>query len=158
MTVSIFEHYTPLAHNGTRDEFTLSQTAARLGLDNSPDAQSLKNLKRLAATLEAVRTLLGEVPLVISSGYRSATVNKAIGGASSSAHMTGLAVDFTAPAFGTVLATAKAIAKSGIVFDQMIFEYGRWVHLAIAPEDKDPRAQLLSIGKDHIYQAGLRVV
>jgi hypothetical protein len=147
-----------LSEHFTLDEFTLSQTAARLGLDNSPDAEALKNLKRLAESLEEVRSALGNVPILISSGYRSPTVNKAVGGAANSAHMSGLAVDFTAPQFGSVLATAKAIAKSGIEFDQVIFEYGRWVHLGLSHPGFESRAQLLSIGVDQVYQNGLRTV
>ena len=147
-----------LSEHFTLDEFTLSQTAARLGLDNSPNAQALNNLKRLAETLEKVRGALGNVPILISSGYRSPTVNKAVGGAANSAHMSGLAVDFTAPQFGSVLATARAVSKSGIEFDQIIFEYGRWVHLGLSPSDVEPKAQLLSIGEDQVYQNGLRTV
>ena len=149
---------TALSAHFSLEEMLFSQTAARLGLDNTPDARARRNLTRLAATLELVRTAMNDVPLLISSGYRAASVNKAVGGAVNSAHTRGLAVDFTAPQFGTVLATARAVAKCGIDFDQVIFEYGRWVHLAIADIDVTPRAQLLSIGRDHVYVEGLRVV
>lgn len=140
------------------DELIFSQTSARLGIDNTPDAAVLANLKRLAGVLEQVRAALGGTPIVISSGYRSPNLNKAVGGAQNSAHVSGLAVDFTAPHFGSVLATAKAIAKSDIAFDQMIFEYGRWVHLGLATGSAPPRRQLLSIGSTHQYVSGLRVV
>lgn len=137
-------------------EFTDSQTAARRGIDNTPDAASLRNLKRLARTLEEIRAALGDVPIRISSGYRSPALNRAVGGARNSAHTRGLAVDFTAPAFGSVLATAKAVAKSGVAFDQVIHEYGQWVHLAIPAEDAPPRGELLSIAKGTGYQPGLK--
>jgi zinc D-Ala-D-Ala carboxypeptidase len=140
------------------DELIFSQTSARLGIDNTPDAAVLVNLKRLAGVLEQVRETLGGTPIVVSSGYRSPNLNKAVGGAQSSAHLTGLAVDFTAPHFGSVMATAKAIARSGIEFDQLIFEYGRWVHLGLAPANVVPRRQLLSIGSTHTYVPGLKVV
>ena len=147
-----------LSPNFSLDEFIFSQTAARLGIDNTPDARILKNLQRLATTLEQIRGALGNLPILISSGYRSPTLNRAIGGAPNSAHMDGLAVDFTCPRFGSVLATARAVAKSQIVFDQVILEYGRWVHLGIAEDTEFARGELLSIGSDQAYVPGLRVV
>jgi zinc D-Ala-D-Ala carboxypeptidase len=110
-----------LSANFALEEFTESQTAARKGIDNTPDAATLKNLKALADALEVVREKLGNLPMRISSGYRSPALNKAVGGSKNSSHMSGLAVDFTAPRFGTVLQTAKAVAASGIDFDQIIY-------------------------------------
>lgn len=136
------------------DEFLVSQEAVRRGIDNSPDATVRANLVRLAGTLEQVRAALGDVPIVISSGYRCPALNKAIGGAANSAHILGLAVDFTAPSYGTVLATARAIKQSGIAFDQLIYEYGRWVHLGLSVGT--PRQQLLSIFDAGQYLDGLR--
>ena len=145
-----------LSPNFYTEEFLLSQTAARRRIDNTPDASAVANLKRLAQTLEIVRSSLGNVPILVSSGYRSRELNKAVGGAKNSAHLFGCAVDFTAPKFGTVLATAKATAKCGIEFDQIIYEYGRWVHLAIPEVDVFARAELLSIGDSKKYISGLR--
>ena len=147
-----------LSPHFTLDEFTFSQTAARLGLDNTPDARTLKNLRHLAATLEQVRGALGDCPIIISSGYRSPALNRAVGGSVHSAHMLGLAVDFTCPQYGSVLATARAAARSAVGFDQMILEYGRWVHLGIAEDAEVARGELLSIGSSQTYVAGLRVV
>jgi zinc D-Ala-D-Ala carboxypeptidase len=146
-----------LSKNFSLDEFIFSQTASRKNIDNTPDAATLINLKRLADTLEIVRSALGDTPIIISSGYRSKALNKAVGGARYSAHIAGLAVDFTAPGYGTVLATAKAVAKSGIAFDQVIFEYGKWVHLGLAIIAEQARGELLSIGSDGIYVSGLRM-
>lgn len=146
---------TLLSPHFTLEEFTLSQTAVRRGLDNTPDAQALRHLRRLAATLEQVRARLGDRPILISSGYRSAALNRAIGGATGSAHLRGLAVDFTCPAFGSVLATARALARSGIAFDQLILEYGRWIHLGLAEDRQLARGELLSIGTDRVYRPGL---
>lgn len=144
-----------LSPHFTLEELVFSQTAARKGIDNTPSPAVLANLKRVAETLEAVRSLLGDVPIRISSGYRSPALNKAIGGAKTSKHMDGLAVDFTAPGFGTVLQTAKKIAASGIAFDQVICEYGSWVHLGLAPLAQTARGEKLSIYAGTGYLKGI---
>jgi zinc D-Ala-D-Ala carboxypeptidase len=145
-----------LSENFTLDEFVFSQTAARLGIDNTPTPEVLANLKRLAQALEQVRSALGGVPVLISSGYRSPALNKAVKGARNSAHVLGLAVDFTAPRFGTVLQTAKAAAASGVVYDQIIHEFGRWVHLAVPAAGQEARIETLSIHVAGVYTPGLR--
>lgn len=145
-----------LSPNFALEEFTTSQTASRRGIDNTPDAAILKNLKHLAEQLEVVRKALGNVPMNISSGYRSPALNKAVGGSKNSAHMSGLAVDFTAPRFGTVLQTAKAVAACGVDFDQVIYEYGDWVHLGVAAPGAQGKKELLSIAKGTGYVSGLK--
>jgi hypothetical protein len=112
---------------------TLSQTAARKGIDNTATPEIVANLKRVAATLEEVRALLG-APILVSSGYRSPALNKAIGGSPTSAHMHGLAADFTAPGFGTVLQVARKISASTIAYDQLIYEFGTWVHIGLSSD------------------------
>jgi zinc D-Ala-D-Ala carboxypeptidase len=144
-----------LTEHFTLDELVASQTAARRGIDNTPGAAALRHLKSLAEVLEEVRTLLGDVSLVISSGYRSPALNAAVGGSAKSAHMFGLAADFTAPKFGTVLQTAKKIAASGIAYDQLIHEYGSWVHLGLAAPGVAPRRQNLSIFQGTGYLPGI---
>ena len=125
--------------------FTLAElTKTTTGLDNSPSSSHLANLVTLAAALEKVRAVLGNNPIQINSGYRSPEVNKAVGGARASAHLTGQAVDFTCPGFGTPLAVCEAIKAAGIELDQLIHEYGRWVHLGINPS---PRRQYLTVDK-----------
>jgi hypothetical protein len=147
-----------LSTNFSLDEFIFSQTAARSGIDNTPDAATLRNLKHLAEQLEIVRDALGKVPILVSSGYRSAALNRAVKGSKNSAHLTGLAVDFTAPRFGTVLQTAKATAASGIAYDQVIYEFGRWVHLGIAAPGAVAQREQLSIMLAGQYVGGLRNV
>jgi zinc D-Ala-D-Ala carboxypeptidase len=140
----------------TLDELIASQTAAREGIDNSPDAEIRKNLLRLAQTLEDVRALLGGVPLIISSGYRCPALNKKVGGSKKSMHMQGLAVDFTAPKFGTVLQIARKIAASSIAYHQLIHEYGGWVHLGLAETGAVSLRENLSIFKGTGYLAGIQ--
>jgi zinc D-Ala-D-Ala carboxypeptidase len=147
-----------LSANFSLDEFIFSQTAARLGIDNTPDAAALRNLKYLAEQLEIVRDALGKAPILVSSGYRSAALNRAVKGAKNSAHLTGLAVDFTAPRFGTVLQTAKAVAACPIAYDQVIYEFGRWVHLGVTAPGAVAQRELLSIMVAGRYTDGLRNV
>ena len=121
-----------LSCNFTIDEMTHSQTAARLGLDNTPSPAVLDALKRTAYSLEYVRALL-KVPVLISSGYRSERVNRAVGGSHKSQHVTGEAADFTAPGYGSADAVMRAIVDAGtIYYDQILLEYGRWVHISFA--------------------------
>jgi zinc D-Ala-D-Ala carboxypeptidase len=129
-----------------------SDTAEKAGIDNSPSAEAVENLRQLAQGLERVRALLG-APLEISSGYRCPALNEAVGGSSASQHLQGLAADFVCPGFGPPLAVARAIQQSEIDFDQCILEYGRWVHLSFSPV---PRGRVLTIydEKDG-YLAGL---
>lgn len=129
------------------EEFTTSETAARKGIHNVPKDGSPErmNLQRTAETMEDVRKILGDKPILISSGYRSPAVNKAVGGSQNSFHMQGLAVDFICPGFGTPLEICKALephmAKLGI--DQLIHEFGTWVHLGLRGDS--PRHQTLTI-------------
>lgn len=124
----------------TVEELTASDTATRLGIDQIPQPSVLRNLCRLAQKLEVVRSILG-VPLVVTSGYRSPELNKAVGGARDSAHLTGNAADFRAPEFGTPQEIAKFLAeRPNLDFDQLIFE-GTWVHIAFTD---NPRRQVLT--------------
>lgn len=118
-----------LSANFTLSEFTISETASRRGLPNDPPEMVVANIKRLTVTLEEVRLLLGK-PINILSGYRSVEVNRAIGGSLTSAHMQGLAADFTAPPI-SALEVCRRIEASSISFDQLIYEY-TWVHLGLA--------------------------
>lgn len=133
-----------LSEHFTLDEMTFSQTAARQGIDNTPSRTIITNLTDLCVVLEEVRELLA-APLLISSGYRSPPLNASVGGSANSRHVLGLAVDFTAPKFGAPLAVAKAIAESDIQFDQVIHEFGRWVHLGLAAPGEKPRRRTLTI-------------
>jgi zinc D-Ala-D-Ala carboxypeptidase len=120
-----------LTQHFTLEELTFSSTAQRLGIDNSPTPTLAAHLTRLAMGLEQIRALLG-APMHIDSGYRCPALNKAVGGVLNSAHLDGYAADFVAPEYGTPLQVARAIAGSGIPFDQVIQE-GTWVHVSFDP-------------------------
>jgi zinc D-Ala-D-Ala carboxypeptidase len=126
---------TQLTPNFTLEEFTDSQTAARKGIHNVPPMGSPEraNLQRTAEVMEQVRVILDDKPILISSGYRSPQVNAAVGGSKSSAHMSGLAVDFSCPGFGTPLQICKKLHPhmKELGIDQLIHEYDTWVHLGL---------------------------
>ncbi|OWY35310.1 D-Ala-D-Ala carboxypeptidase family metallohydrolase [Herbaspirillum aquaticum] len=124
-------------------EMTVSETAARKGIDNTPSPAIIKNLTRTAQLLERVRVLLGSKPILVSSGYRSPALNAAVGGSKTSAHMQGLAADFICPGFGTPLAICQRLDSLGVEFDQLIQE-GAWVHIGLAAEGIKPRRQVLT--------------
>jgi putative chitinase len=112
-------------------------------LDNTPNAQELANLKRLAEFLETVKTTLGGKPIMINSAFRSKAVNDAVGSKDSSQHRQGLAADFRVP--GMVPdAVVRAIIAANLPFDQIIREFDAWTHISIS--DK-PRRQALIIDK-----------
>jgi zinc D-Ala-D-Ala carboxypeptidase len=148
MPKSLSEHF-------TLEEFVISQIAVRKEIDNTPSADIVRNLRRLAAILENIRSFLGGVFILISSGYRSPALNTAVGGSAKSAHMLGLAADFTAPSFGTVIQVARKISGSDISYDQLIHEYGSWVHIGLANNGVEPRKQNLSIFKGTGYLKGI---
>ena len=130
-----------LSEHFTLEEATYSATAIRLGIDNTPSTLQLQNMKVAANHLEFVRSLLGHA-IHIDSWLRLPAVNIAVGGSAVSAHMDGWAADIICPDFGNPLAVCKAIAASGIKFDQIIHEYGEWTHISFAPA---MRGQLLTI-------------
>lgn len=109
----------------------LTATAHR-ELDNTPSAEVIAALADTARHMEAVRDLLGGLPLHVNSGYRSMAVNRAVGGAATSAHMFGHACDFICPQFGQPISICRAIVLAGVKFDQLI-EEGTWVHLSFDP-------------------------
>ena len=127
-------------------EMTVSQSAARRGMKNIPFGKQLDNLRSTAEKMDAIREMLGH-PVLVSSGYRNAEVNALVGGSKTSAHLQGLAVDFTCPGYGNPLAVARAILASGIEFDQLIHEFGSWVHIGFAEPGKPSRRQTLTINK-----------
>lgn len=111
-------------------------------IDNTPPPDVVENLKKTAMLLEAVRLRLGQ-PITVSSGYRCPALNKAVGGQPNSQHLTGQAVDFICPGFGSPTTVASALQDCReVLYDQLILEFGRWVHISWAPS---PRRQGLII-------------
>jgi hypothetical protein len=137
-------------------EFFKSDTAARKGIDNSPTPEALANIRTLLAPgMQRIRELLG-APVSISSGYRSAALNKAVGGSNHSQHSHGLAADFTAPSFGDPLKVCHKIIlhRQEINFDQLIFE-GTWVHVSFSPKPRGMVLRAAFTPSGTVYSNGL---
>ena len=109
-------------------EFLVTST----GLPNNPDAIVRQRLIMLARYLERVRKACNDLPITITSGYRSRAVNNAVGGSKTSAHRLGWAADIKVKG-RTPWQVAKTIRALG-GFDQLIYEPSRnIVHVSIDP-------------------------
>lgn len=144
-----------LTEHFSLEEMTVSQTAVRHGFDEqfTPPDSVKENLKALCENvLEPLRAKMREeyhAPIVItvSSGYRCDRVNSAVGGAPSSQHLKGQAADINAYG-GTVEELYQFIKDSGIVFDQCIQEFSRWVHISFNPFGQNRNECLRAIKVD----------
>lgn len=133
-----------LSEHFNLQEFEASATAARRGIVNRVPDDLLPAVTRTAEQLEIVRARL-DAPIIVLSGYRSPELNRAVGGAKQSQHMRGEAADIIVPRVGSPLAVCHRIVDVGIVFDQLIHEYGGWTHISFVPEN--PRHQVLTIDR-----------
>lgn len=130
-------------------EAVRSNTAARLGIDNNPNPTQLQNIRWTATNLmDPIRDQFG--PIYVSSWLRVPELNERIPGSSkTSQHQTGFAVDFK-PKVATKLAdVVKWVAQSELPFDQVIYEYGRWIH--IGGRSGTPRNQVLMKFTGSVY-------
>lgn len=134
--------------------FTLAEmtaSSAHPDIPNDPSAEIIAHLGATAALMERVRQVLGNQPITVSSGYRSPALNAAVGGVPNDAHEQGWGCDFECPAFGAPLTICRALAGSGLVWDQLI-EEGTWVHLSADPR---ARGQVLTKAPGGGYRVGL---
>jgi hypothetical protein len=139
-----------LSKNLSLAEVTRSETAKRRGVSNMPTEAHIANFKLLAEKVfQPIREHFG-VPIHISSGYRSAALNKAIGGAASSQHCTGEAIDIDMD--GTSITNAQIFnyIKDNLEFDQLIWEFGTdknpdWVHVSYESTGKQRKQMLKAV-------------
>jgi len=114
---------------------------------NEPNESERQNLVRLANFLEQVKFVLGGVPIMVNSAYRSAQVNQAVGSKETSQHRVGCAADLRVPGM-TPDQVVQAIIGSQLEFDQVIREFDRWTHISVPNHEGDkPRRQALIIDK-----------
>lgn len=140
-----------LSKNLALSEVTRSETAKRRGISNMPAPEHIENFKKLAENVfQPIRDHFG-VPIRISSGYRSAALNKAIGGSLSSQHCSGEAIDIDMDGTSVTNAAIFNYIKDNLEFDQLIWEFGTdanpdWVHVSYESTGKQ-RKQILKAKK-----------
>lgn len=139
---------TQLTSHFSLEEFTHSQTASRLGINNDLPIALKAAAIRTCQGLERVRVVLNANAIHISSGYRCKALNDAVGSKDSSQHLKAEAVDFTSP-YASPRRIVEAIVNSELDYDQVILEYpdstsGGWVHISFAERN---RFQALIIDK-----------
>ena len=157
-----------LSKNFTLKELTRSNTALRLGIDNSPTKEGIYKLRLLATErLQPIRERLS-APLRLTSGYRSPQLSEAIGSSSNSQHCRYEAVDLQFVKRGRMdnLMIYQAIIDLDLDFDQLILEFGNateyidpthpdWVHISWKVTDN--RKQVLIAYKDENNKTKYRV-
>ena len=116
----------------TLDELIHSDTADRLGIDNSPTSDAISNLDDLVTNvLDRLRSEWGR-PIIVTSGYRCKELNAAVGGARYSQHLKGQAADIVSDDFESFRRFVRRWCKDN-EFDQCIFEHSgdkEWVHIS----------------------------
>lgn len=113
-------------------EFVYSKVADREGIRNVPDHLQYRNLLELAHELERVREVCSAEALIITSGFRSQALNRAVGGVKGSAHCEGHAVDFYCVGELTVHECYRIIKSTIFNYDQLIL-YPDFIHISFAP-------------------------
>lgn len=143
-----------LSEHLTIKEVTKSATATRLGISNEPTIAHLEALKCVARDIfEPVRKHFN-VPIAVTSGYRSKELNDAIKGSPRSQHCHGQALDIDADVYGGVTnAEVFHYIKNHLNFDQLIWEFGTdeepaWVHVSHVGNGASNRGEVLKAYKD----------
>lgn len=157
--MSTFPNFGPLL---TYAESVKSTTAIRRGIINQPTPEQYRNMAKVYQEVYApICAKFGKLP--VSSFFRSAALNRAIGGATNSAHLYGCAIDIDCDGIG--YPTNKELfawVRANLTFDQLIGEgigadgHFQWVHIGLAQQGKGSRQQCLIMerkGGKTIYQA-----
>ena len=129
------------------EHFGLAElTKTSVNIENVPSEAQVENLKRVCRWLERLRKRWndkygdGDDPIIINSGFRSAAVNKAVGGVPTSNHLTGCAVDIRcigmeqALRYAAILLDISDMSRED--FDELLIEQKRsviWIHFAVRP-------------------------
>ena len=138
------------------EHFTLGElTKTKTGISNVPNEEQVNNLKRLCGWLEKLRKRWndlygdGDDPIIINSGFRCPEVNKAVGGVSTSNHLTGCAVDIRCIGMEQALRYAAILLDISDLnredYDELLIEQKRnviWIHLAVRPSGNRRRTNI----------------
>lgn len=137
---NVLSDWQVLSENFNLEEFLISQAAERMGYDNTPEEYMCYNLFELCNNvLQPLRDLVG-LPVIIISGYRSLEANAAIGANHNSQHMEGQAADFIIP--GLSLVKVFNTIYKNLPYDQLIFEFGKWIHVSYDIEENRKQAMI----------------
>jgi hypothetical protein len=129
-----------LSANFSLKELTKSDTATRLGIDNTPNQETIDNLKMLCEkVLQPVREHFGK-SVTVNSGYRSPESNAAVGGSKTSDHCKGQAADIEIA--GVPNAELAQWIMNNLDYTQLILEFytqgipdSGWVHVSFDPKN-----------------------
>jgi hypothetical protein len=133
------------------EHFSLRElTKTNTGIDNVPNEEQVNNLKRVCQWLERLRSKRNE-PIIINSGYRSPQVNKAVGGAPNSNHLTGCAVDIHVSGMEQLIRYAAILLDISDErqedFDELLLERSPrgsyWLHFAVRPSGNRRKVRLI---------------
>jgi len=154
--------------------FTLGELCkTKTGIENIPNEEQVNNLKRVCRWLEELRLRYNQLyvcgtvpqcceqhswdspeeePIIINSGFRSAEVNKAVGGSSTSNHLTGCAVDIRVCGIEQLLRYAVILLdisdESKEDFDELLIEKKgsvMWLHFAVRPTGNRRKVRLMQV-------------
>ena len=145
--------------------FTLGELCkTKTGIENVPNEEQVENLKRVCRWLEELRLRYNlnkkekiknkdeEEPIIINSGFRSAEVNKAVGGSPSSNHLTGCAVDIRCIGIEQALRYAALLLDIADLnredYDELLVEQKGsviWIHFAVRPTGNRRKGRLMQV-------------
>ena len=136
------------------EHFTLGEmtTSNHKEVYNIPSHEAIANLKRLCGWLEVLRERAG-TPIRINSGYRSPQLNRKIGGAPTSNHLTGCAADIRVSGMEQLIQYAAILIQyaneTHQEFDELLLEKNRygaiWLHFAVRPSGNRRKVLFLSV-------------
>ena len=140
---------TNLSEHFVLGEFTRSKYPE---VYNIPSHEAIANLKRLCGWLEVLRTKSAQ-PIIINSGYRSPQLNRKVGGAANSNHLTGCAADIRSSGFGQAIEYAAILiayaTESDQEFDELLIEKNRygamWLHFAVRPFSNRRKVNIMNV-------------
>lgn len=141
-----------LTKDFTLEEMLRSEAATRHGFKEqyTPNEEIKANLQALCENiLQPLREKMG-VKVSVTSGYRCKRVNNAIGGSATSQHVLGQAADINVKGVST-MELCRKIKEFGLPFDQLIEEFGQWVHVSFSERNRREVLQATKKGRATKY-------